>query len=109
MRLPGTRRRRITIRLSDVEWGLAQRAAGESGQAVGAWVGDLVARSGGQPDWGLALSRRDVVRQLVRVQLDLALAARVLREVEGADVGQLVGAALSRIDALVDGAVDGVR
>ncbi|MFC4945813.1 hypothetical protein [Pseudonocardia sp. GCM10023141] len=105
-KLKGTRNCRVVVRFSASEFDAIRQAATSSGLAVAAWLGDLAARSSCRTGWSLASNRQDVVRQLMRVRQDVALAERVQREVKGAEVLKLLSAAVQRLDELVDGVVD---
>lgn len=96
------------VRLSEQELAAVVAAARADGLAAGAWLGELAVReavAGGGWAWGL--SRADVVGVLVRVRLDVSLAARLVEVgVDGAaQAGQVSRAVLARLDALIDRAV----
>ncbi|WP_214406240.1 hypothetical protein [Pseudonocardia lacus] len=101
----------MLIRLTDDEFMDIQRSAEQAGLAVGAWMGEAAARSVGRGEWELAMSRREVVQQLVRVRVDVASARRAVVEL-GWGLGESVllgslDAVLVRLDELIDAAVDG--
>ena len=103
--LPTVRRRQIVVRFSDEELAAVEQAAEASGLAVGAWIGEVASRSCARPQWSISMAREDLVRQMLRMRLDLALADRAQREVAGSSVRKLVAAALARLDQIVDGLV----
>jgi hypothetical protein len=107
-RVGGPRRRQVVVRLSDDEFEAIRRTAETAGLALGAWVGDAAARSADRSEWELGTSRSEVVRQLVRVRLDVAFARQVALEAEpgvGEAAARPLDAVLARLDELIDRAV----
>jgi hypothetical protein len=107
---PVPRRRQILVRLTDEEFEDIRRTAETAGLALGAWVGETVVRSIDREEWALGVSRSEVVRQLVRLRLDVAFVLQVVTELGGeggpAAVTRPLDAVLGRLDELVDRAVD---
>jgi hypothetical protein len=115
---PLPRHRQVVLRFSDDERALVRAAARADGLAVGAWLGDLAIRAAspgiGVPTWELAMSRSEVLGELVRVRLDVSLALRLLIESSSEHVGaaavvRLTRAACARLDSLIDRTVDDDR
>src|SRR5436309_2342536 len=88
------RRRQVVVRLSDDELAAVKASAMEAGLAVGAWLGDVAARSTRKSGWELGVSRAEVVGQLVRVRLDVALIEKVLCEADGLSGRRLAASAV---------------
>ncbi|WP_214405763.1 hypothetical protein [Pseudonocardia lacus] len=100
----------MLVRFNDDEFDAVRRTADLAGLAVGAWAGEAAVRAADRTEWELGMSRREVLRQLVRVRLDVALARRVVAEVGpaagGAAVTRPLDDVLARLDELIDRAVD---
>jgi hypothetical protein len=94
------------VRLSDDELAAVKASAMGAGLAIGAWLGEIAARSTRKSDWELGMSRSEVVGQLMRVRLDVALIEKVLREADAPSGRRLAASALQRLDALIDRGVD---
>lgn len=86
------------MRLSDGDLAAIKAGAAREGLAVGAWMRELAVRAAGGAGWDLATSRREVVAQLVRVRVEVAV-------ILGADaapaVRDRVMAALLGLDTLI--------
>lgn len=93
------RRRQVLVRLSDGDLAAIKAGAAREGLAVGAWMRELAVRAANDgAGWDLAVSRPEVVAQLVRVRVDVAV-------ILGADdltaVRDRVMAALHGLDTLI--------
>lgn len=99
------RHRQVVVRFADDELDAVRSSAARAGLAVGAWLGDLAVRTSGTSEWQLAVSRQEVVRQLVRVRLDLDLVSRAVAGSGDTSSAGIAAAAVERLDALIDGIV----
>jgi hypothetical protein len=100
------------VRLSEQERAAVDAAAQAAGLAAGAWLGELAARaisSTAKNGWNWWLSRADVVGVLLRVRADVSRAAVFagLGADGAARLGEVLRAALVRLDTLIDRAVAG--
>lgn len=103
---PVPRHRQIVVRLSDQELDAVREAAARDGVALGAWMGELAMHSADRAEWSLGMSRREVIRQLVRVRLDVSMVERAVAEFDATNGARLLEAVLRRLDALIDHSVD---
>jgi hypothetical protein len=106
----GRRSRQVVVRLSDDELAAVERRAAGAGLAVGAWVGETATSSAERAGWTLAMSRPEVVGQLVRLRLDAVLARQLVDELgprpDDAVLIAPLDMLLQRLDELIDHAVD---
>lgn len=93
------RRRQVLVRLSDLDLAEIKSGAAREGLAVGAWMRELAVRAADNgAGWELAMSRREVVAQLVQVRVEVAV---ILGADDVAAVRDRVMAALRGLDALI--------
>lgn len=93
------RRRQVLVRLSDADLAAVKAGAAREGLAVGAWMRELAVRAADDgAGWDLAVSRREVVAQLMRVRVDVAV---ILAADDMAAVRDRVMAVLLDLDTLI--------
>lgn len=93
------RRRQVLVRLSDADLAAVKAGAAREGMAVGAWLRELAVRAADDgAGWDLAVSRREVVAQLVRVRVEVAV---ILGADDVAAVRDRVLVALLGLDTLI--------
>ncbi|GAA2573867.1 hypothetical protein [Pseudonocardia hydrocarbonoxydans] len=87
------------MRLSDGDLAEIKAGAAREGLAVGAWMRELAVRAADDgAGWDLAVSRREVVAQLMRVRVDVAV---ILAADDMAAVRDRVMAVLLDLDTLI--------
>lgn len=93
------RRRQVLVRLSDGDLAAIKSGAARKRLAVGAWMRELAVRAADDgAGWDLAVSRREVVAQLMRVRVDVAV---ILAADDMAAVRDRVMAVLLDLDTLI--------
>lgn len=90
------------MRLLDGDLATIKARAAREGLAVGAWVRELAVRTAGGAGWELATARHEVLAQLVRVRIEVAV---ILGADDVPTVGDRVVAVLCRLDTLIGDAV----
>lgn len=88
----------MLARLSDSDLSAIKTGASLEGLAVGAWMRELAVRAAGRAGWELAVSRREVVAQLVRLRIEVAV---ILGAEDVPDVRDRVMAALLGLDTMI--------